>query len=131
MIFRISSYKNHLYEMENQWIQISKTSYFLCLIQAKENLKTAINSRETHEGKTQQSGSNKDNCHASHTFRHIYKCQLFTQSGKHRRARAKPIAVENAYTTLCTSENSFWMTKIATPKTAQFVVMRGRKIPKA
>ena len=30
--------------MENQWIQISKISYFLCLIQAKENLKTAINS---------------------------------------------------------------------------------------
>lgn len=44
MISRISSYKNHIYEMENQWILAAKISYFLCLIQAKENLKTAINS---------------------------------------------------------------------------------------
>eukprot|EP01110_Echinostelium_bisporum_P006062 TRINITY_DN24765_c0_g1_i1.p3 TRINITY_DN24765_c0_g1~~TRINITY_DN24765_c0_g1_i1.p3 ORF type:complete len:54 (+),score=2.14 TRINITY_DN24765_c0_g1_i1:41-202(+) len=47
------------------------------------------------------------------------------------RASAKPNAVEKAYTTLCNSEKSFCMTRMATPNTAQLVVMSGRKMPNA
>ena len=46
-------------------------------------------------------------------------------------ARPKPMAVLKAYMMLCARLKSFWMTRMATPSTAQLVVMSGRKIPSA
>ena len=46
-------------------------------------------------------------------------------------ASANPIAVEIAYTTDCNRLKSFWMTTMATPRMAQFVVIRGKNTPNA
>ena len=50
---------------------------------------------------------------------------------KMMRANPNPRAVAIAYTTLSTRLKSFWMTNMATPNTAQLVVIKGRNIPKA
>ena len=50
---------------------------------------------------------------------------------KMTRAKPKPKAVLRAYHTPIIRLNSFWMTKIATPSTAQLVVIRGKNTPKA
>ena len=44
-------------------------------------------------------------------------------------ARPKPSDVENAYHAACPRLKSFVTTVRATPRTAQFVVISGRKIP--
>ena len=47
------------------------------------------------------------------------------------KASANPIAVEIAYTTDSNKLYSFWITRIATPKIQQFVVINGRNTPNA
>ena len=46
-------------------------------------------------------------------------------------ANVKPMPFDNAYIVPSNKPKSFCITKIATPRTAQFVVMRGKNTPRA
>lgn len=59
----------------------------------------------------------------------IANCSL--TPAKMIKAKAKPIAVEIAYTTDSIKLYSFWITKMATPKIQQLVVIKGRNTPNA
>ena len=63
------------------------------LIQSEKYFQTTVDTRETHEGKTQQSGREHDNSHALHALGNLYQFQLLTKTV---RASPKPRAVEKA-----------------------------------
>ena len=76
---------------------------------------------ETHKSHSQDSGGDQCDGHTFHALGHA----------KMTNASVKPTAMLAAYTTLSNRFMFFCTTRMATPSTAQLVVISGRKTPRA
>ena len=56
--------------------------YYSILVQSEQGSKTTVNTRETHEGKTEETGREHDDSHTTHPFGNVYQLQLLTHTCK-------------------------------------------------
>ena len=59
------------------------------LFQSKQSLQTTVYTRETHEGKTEESGCNHHDGYTLHTLRNANQSLLLTNAGKDNESQGK------------------------------------------
>ena len=59
------------------------------LVQSEQNLQTAVDTREAHEGQREQSGRQHDDGHAAHALGNGDQFELFAHTGKDGEGKAE------------------------------------------
>ncbi len=80
--------RHRCYDKEKSHNKCRRTSivglniFRFALLYTKEEFKTAVNAREAHEGKAEQTGCNKHDGYAVHALRHVGEFKLLAHTGE-------------------------------------------------